>query len=80
MSATMRLPWRKNASPASVRLRRRVVRRNKRAPSRSSSRDTSLLTAEGVSPMALAAAVNPPASATLTKASKSLAMLTIFPY
>src|SRR5690606_3925211 len=56
-----------NSAPASVRLKRRVVRFNNRAPSFSSSRVTALLTTGCDISSASAAAVKLESSTTLTK-------------
>jgi hypothetical protein len=51
---------------------RRVERWMSRAPSRRSSREISLLTADGVAPMVVPARVNDPSSAAATNAAIAL--------
>ena len=61
-----------NARPSAVRLSLRVVRWNSRAPSRSSSRVMSLLTADGVRSSSRAAAEKLPRSAAFENTSISV--------
>src|ERR1044072_8978546 len=64
----------------SVRLSERVVRFSRRAPTRSSSRLTALLIAEGDIPRVCAAATKLWASTTRTKATMSLKLFKRSPY
>ena len=63
-----------------VKFKRRVVRLKRRAPSRSSSRLTCLLTAEGVSPNVRPAPVKLPASTVRAKTAISAVLSMDFPY
>ncbi len=75
MSATAGATRAMNCSPASVVATLRVVRLNRRTPSRASSPATVALRAERDMPSEVAAARNPPCRATASTASNSTSPL-----
>jgi hypothetical protein len=74
----MSRPRASRVSPSGVSASRRVVRSIRRTPSRSSSRDTILETAEAVSPRSAAAAAKLPRSITRTKVASSSVGVPLF--